>query len=180
MLHHVSLQVTRLSESFVAHLAFVGPHAPVGEQMCVQVTQLLEQLPAQVTPVWLDAVVPQDVRDQVVLRGVRFFAHAALPPLLVSSHVHVVAVVHVDAEIELLGAGRPMARRRVSAVMPGPEVLLGIERTGRDGHDGVGHEYGVRQEPLVERWEVGGVKKERRRRPDGRTERFLFQLHGDI
>lgn len=180
MLHHVPLQVARLSESFVAHLAFVGPHAPVGEQMCVQVTQLLEQLPAQVTPVRLDAVVPQDVRDQVVLRGVRLFAHAALPPLLVSSHIHVVAVVHVDAETELLGAGRPVARRRVLAVMPGPEVLPGVERTRRDGHDGVGHEYGVWQEAVVERWEVGGVKEERRRRPDGRTERFLFQLHGDI
>lgn len=180
MLHHVSLQVTGLSESFVTHLAFVGPHTLVGEQVCVQVTQLLEQLTTQVTPVRLDAVVPQDVRDQVVLGGVGLFAHATLPPLLVSSHVHVIALVHVDAEIELLGAGRPTVGSRVLVVMPRPEVLPGVERTWCDGQDGVGHEYGVRQEAVVERWEVGGVKEERRWRPDGTTERFLFQLHGDV
>lgn len=180
MLHHVSLQVTGLSEGFVAYLAFVGPHALVGEKVCVQVTQLLEQLPAQVTPVRLDAVVPQDVCDQVVLGGVRLFAHPTLPPLLVSSHVHVIAVVHVDAEVELLGHGRAATGCCVLPAMPWPEVLSGVEGTRRDGHDGVGHEYGVRQEAVMERWEVGRVKEERRWRPDWRTERFLFQWHRDI
>lgn len=178
VLHHVSLQVTGLSEGFVANLAFVGPHALVGEQVCVQVTQLLEQLPTQVTPVRLDAVVPQDVRDQVIFGGVRLFAHATLPPLLVSAHVHVVAVIHVDAQIELFG--RAAARSRVLTAMPGSEALSGVEGARGEGHDGAGHEYGVRQEAVGEGREVGRVEEERSRRPDRRTKRFLFQMHGDI
>lgn len=177
VLHHVSLQVAGLSEGLVANLALVGSHALVCEQVCVQVTQLLEEFPAQVTPVRLDAVVAQDVRDQVVFGGVGLFAHAALPPLLVSSHVHVVAVVHVDAEIELLGAARAAAGGRVLAAMPRSEVLSAVERAGRDGQDGVGHEDGVGQEAVGERGEERRVEEEGRWRPDRRTERFLFQGH---
>lgn len=180
VLHHVSLQVTGLSEGFVANLAFVGPHALVGEQVCVQVTQLLEQFPTQVTPVRLDAVVPQDVRDQIIFGCVRLFAHATLPSLLVSAHVHVVAVVHVDAQVELFGSGRAAARSRVLAATPRSEVVSGVEGARGEGDDGVGHEYGVRQEAVGEGGEVGRVEEERRRRPDRRTKRFLFQGHGDI
>lgn len=98
MLHHVSLQVAGLGEGLVAHLALVRTHALVGEQVRVQVAQLLKQLSTKVASMWLNAVVPQDVCDQVVLGGVGLLTHTALPPLLVSSHIDIVAVVNVDAE----------------------------------------------------------------------------------
>ena len=177
MLHHVSLQVAGLSEGLVAHCALVGPHALVGEQVSVQVAQLLEKLPTQVTPMRLDAVVPKDVRDQVVLGGVGLLAHTALPSLLISSHIHIITVIHVDVKAKLLSAGHPTARRTFSAAMPGVEVLSGVERTRGEVHDRARHEEGVREEAVVERWEVGRVEKEGRGRPNGgRTERLLFHL----
>lgn len=177
MLHHVSLQVAGLSEGLVAHLALVGPHALVGEQVCVQVAQLLKQLPTQVASMWLDAVVPQDVRDQVVLGGVGLLTHTALPSLLVSTHVNIIAVIHVDVETELFSTSRPTARRSVMATVPGAEVVSWVERTRGEVHDRAGHEEGVWEEAVVERWEVWRVQDERRGRPNrGRTERLLFHL----
>lgn len=143
MLHHVSLQVAGLREGLVAHLALVRPHALVSEQVCVQVAQLLEKLPAQVASMRLNAVVPQDVRDQVVLGGVGLLAHATLPSLLVASHVYVVAVVDVDAESQLLGAGGPTSRRSVPAAVTLHKALFGVERAGGELHDGPRHEEGV-------------------------------------
>lgn len=96
VLHHVPLQVAGLSESLVAHLALVWPHALVGEQVCVQVAQLLEQLPTQVASMRLDAVVSQDVRDQVILGGVGLLTHTTLPPFLVSTHIYIITVIHMD------------------------------------------------------------------------------------
>lgn len=175
MLHHVSLQVAGLSESFVAHLALVGPHAPVSEQVCVQVAQLLEQLPTQVASMRFDAIVSQDVRDQVVLGSVGLLAHTTLPSFLVSSHIYIVTVIHMD--VELFSIGRPTTRSSIEATMPGSGVLLRVERTRREGHDRAGHEYGVWQEAVVERWKVGRVEEERRGRPNRRTtERLLFHL----
>lgn len=161
----------------MAHLALVGPHALVGEQVCVQVAQLLEQLPAQVASVGLDAVVSQDVRDQVVFGGVGLLTHATLPSLLVSSHIYVITFIHVDVETQLFSAGHPTSRRSVVAAVPGAEVLLWVERAGGEGHDGAGHEYGVWEEAVVERWEVGWAEEERRGRPKRRrTEGLLFHL----
>ncbi len=177
VLHHVSLQVAGLSEGLVAHLALVWPHALVGEQVCVQVAQLLEQLPTQVASMWLDAVVPQDVCDQVVLGGVGLLTHTTLPSLLISTHVYIITVINMDIETELFSTGRPIARRSVTAAMPGTEVLSWIERTRGEVHDRAGHEEGVWEEAVMERWEVGRVEQERRGRPDrGRTERLLFYL----
>ena len=174
----MSLQVAGLGEGLVAHLALVGPHAPVGEQVRVQVTQLLEKLPTEVAPVRLNAVVAQNVRDQVVLRGVGLVAHTTLPPLLITSDIDVIAVVYVDVEPELLSAGRPASSSPVADAMTRSEVLSGVESTRGEVHDGPGHEEGVREEAVVERWEVRRVEKERRGRPDrGRTERLLFHLH---
>lgn len=177
VLHHVSLQVAGLSESLVANLALVGSHAPVGEQVCVQVAQLLEQLPAQVASMWLDAVVPQDMRDQVVLGSVGLLTHTTLPSLLVSSHVDIITVIYMDVEAKLFSIGRPTTRRSFVAAMPGAEVLSWVERTRGEGHDRAGHEYGVWQEVAVKRWEVGRVEEKRRGRPNRRrSERLLFHL----
>lgn len=96
VLHHVPLQVAGLGEGFVAHLTFVWTHALVGEQVCVQVTQLLKQLPTQMASMWFNAIMPQNVCDQVVLGGVRLLTHTTLPAFLVTTHVHVVALVHMD------------------------------------------------------------------------------------
>lgn len=149
VLHHVPLQVAGLCEGLVAHLALVGPHALVSEQVCVQVAQLLEQLPTQVASMWLDAIVPQDVCDQVVLGGVGLLTHTTLPSLLVSTHVYVITVIHVDIETELFSTGRPSTRRSVTAAMPGTEVLSWVERTGGEVHDGARHEEGVWEEAVV-------------------------------
>lgn len=178
VLHHMPLQVAGLSECFVAHLALVGPHALVGEQVRVQVAKLLEQLPAQVAAVRLDAVVAQDVGDQIVLGGIGLLAHAALPPLLVPSHVYVITVVHVDVEAKFFGSGRPTTwRGPFMAVLPGAEVFSWIEGTRGEGHDGAGHEYGVGKEAVVDGGVVGRADEERRRRPDGgRTEGLLLYL----
>lgn len=177
MLHHVSLQVAGLGESLVAHLALVGSHAPVGKQVCVQVAQLLEQLPAQIASMWLDTIVPQDMCDQVVLGSVGFLTHTTLPSLLISSHVHIVTVIYMDAEAKLFSTGRPTAWRYFMASMPGAELLSWVERTRGEGHDRAGHQYGVWQEVVVERWEVGRVEEKGRGRPNRRrSERLLFHL----
>lgn len=178
VLHHMPLQVAGLSERFVAHLALVGPHSLVGEQVCVQMAQLLEQLPAQVAAVRLDAVVAQDVGDQIVLGGVGLLAHAALPPLLVPSHVYVITVVHMDIEAKFFGSGRPATwRGPLMAALPGAEVFSWVERTRGEGHDGARHEYGVGKEAVVNGGVVGRAEEERRRRPDGgRTEGLLLYL----
>lgn len=157
MLHHVPLQVAGLGEGLVAHLTFVGPHALVCEQVCVQVAQLLEQLPTQVAAMRLNAVVPQNVCDQVVFGGVGFFTHATLPPLLVASHVYVVTVVHVHAQTQLLSAGRSSSRGPIAVPMSGAEVLSGVEGARREVHDRTGHEEGIREEAVMQRREVGRV-----------------------
>lgn len=178
VLHHVSLQVAGLSEGLVAHLALVGPHALVGKQVCVQVTQLLKKFPTQVTSMRLDAVVPQDMCNQVVLGGVGLFTHTTLPSLLVSTHIYIITIVHMDVETELFSTGRPTARRSVTAAMTRAGVLSWIERTSGEVHDWAGHEEGVWKEAVVERWEVGRVEEERRGRPHrGRAERLLLHLH---
>lgn len=178
MLHHVSLQVAGLGEGLVAHLALVGPHALVGEQVRVQVAQLLEQLPTQVAPMWLYAIVAQYVRDQVVLGGVRLLTHATLPSLLVTTNIHIVAVVYMDIEAELLSTGHPASRSSVTSSMIRTDVIFRIESTGGEVHEWPGHEEGVREEAVVERREIWRVEKKRRGRPNGGwTERLLFHLH---
>ena len=182
VLHHVPLQVAGLCEGLVAHLALVGPHALVREQVGVQMAQLLEQLPAQVAAVRLDAAVAQYVRDQIVLGGVRLLAHAALPPLLVPTHVHVVAVVHLDVEAQLLCAGRsPSAGASVWAPATGFEGLLGVHGSRGEVHDGPGHKERKGQHAGVEGGEVWGrgVEEERSRVPyrRGRSQRLLFHLN---
>ena len=60
---------------------------------------LLEELPAVRTGMWFDAIVAQDVCDQVVFGGVRFITHAALPALQTVSHVYAVRLVDLDVDI---------------------------------------------------------------------------------
>lgn len=177
VLHHVSLQVAGLSEGLVAHLALVGPHALVGEQVCVQMAELLKQLPTQVASMWLYAIVAQYVCDQVVLGGVGLLTHATLPSFLVTTNVHIVAVVYMDVEAELLSAGHPASGSSVASSMTRADVFSRVEGTRREVHDGPGHKKGVWEEAVVE-WEVWRVKKKRRSRPNrGGTERLLFHLH---
>ena len=180
VLHHVPLQVAGLREGLVAHLTLVGPHALVREQVGVQMAQLLEQLPAQVAAVGLDATMAQYVRDQVVLGGVRLLAHAALPPLLVPAHVHVVAVVHLDVEAQLLCAGRaPSTRASVWASATRFEGLLGVHGSRGEVHDGPRQEERKGQQAGVERGEVWGrgMEEERRRVPYWRGRRQGLLLH---
>lgn len=148
VLHHVPLEVAGLGEGLVTHLALVGPHALVCEQMRVQVAQLLKQLPTEVAPMRLDSVVAQDVSDQVVLGGVRLVTHATLPSLLVPADIHIVAVIHVNVDAELLGAGRPVSRGYVTVGLCRAEVLSGEQCTGGEVHEGPGHEEGVRDKAV--------------------------------
>lgn len=91
-----------LCEGLVAHMALVGPHTLMCEQMCMQVAQLFKQLPTQVATMWLYAVVAQDVRDQIVFGGVRLLAHAALPSLFVLADVYTVAVIYMNTKAKFL------------------------------------------------------------------------------
>lgn len=130
---------------------------------------------------WFDAVVSQDVCDQVVFGGVGLLTHATLPPLLVSPHVDVVTVVHMDVNAKFLCTGGPAARRSLSTVMSGTRALSWVERCRGEVHDRAGHEEGVREEAVVERWEERRVEEERGWRPHwGGAEGFLFHLQGQI
>lgn len=61
---------------------------------------LLEEFAAVWTCVWLDAIVAQDVRDQIVLGSVRLLTHAALPALQALANVHAVRLVDLDVDIQ--------------------------------------------------------------------------------
>lgn len=61
---------------------------------------LLEEFAAVWTCVWLDAIVAQDVRDQIVLGGVRLLTHAALPALQTLANVHAVGLVDLDVNVQ--------------------------------------------------------------------------------
>ncbi len=61
---------------------------------------LLEEFAAVWTRVWLDAIVAQDVRDQIVLGSVGLFAHAALPALQALTDVHAVRLIDLDVDIQ--------------------------------------------------------------------------------
>lgn len=182
VLHHVSLQVAGLGEGLVAHLAFVRPHALVRQQVRVQVTQLLEQLPTQVAPVRLDPIMPQNVCDQVILRRVGLLTHSALPALLVAPDVHIVALIYVDIETYLLGVGAgPIARRDdISVSRSGPEVFSWVENTRGEVHYRARHEVGIWEETVVQRGEVRRMEEIGRGGPHrSGTDRFLFDLHWD-
>lgn len=62
-------------------------------------TGLLEKLPAMWAGMWFDAIVTQDVCDQVVLGGVGFFTHAAFPALQTIPHVYAVGFVYLDVDV---------------------------------------------------------------------------------
>ena len=113
MLQHVSLQVARLGEALLADGALVGPRTLVGEQVGLKMTGLLEEFPAVWTGVWFDAVVAQDVCDQVVLGGVRFITHAALPALQTISHVHTVRFIDLDVDIQPVHSAAAVPSRRL-------------------------------------------------------------------
>lgn len=151
MLHHVSLQVAGLGKGFVAHLTLVGPHALMCEQVCVQVAQLLEQLSTEMTPMWLDAIVTQDMCNQVVLRGVRLLAHPTLPPLLIPTDVHVVAVIHVDTEAQLLCAAHFISGSSLPSDLIGTELLFSVESGRGEVHERPGHEVGIWEKVVGER-----------------------------
>lgn len=99
VLEHVALQVAGLCKALLAHSAFVWPRALVGQQMCLKVAGLLEELPTVRTGMWFDAIVSQDVCDKVVLRGVGFVTHAALPALEAISNIHTVRLVNLNIDV---------------------------------------------------------------------------------
>lgn len=49
---------------------------------------------------WLDAIVAQDVRDQIILGGVRLLTHAALPSLQALANVHAVRLIDLDVDVQ--------------------------------------------------------------------------------
>lgn len=99
VLHHVSFKVTGLSESLVAHLALMWPSALVCQHMRVQVAQLLEKLATSGASMWLNATVTQDMGDQVVLGCIGLLTHGALPALLFTPHINIVAVIYLKVDI---------------------------------------------------------------------------------
>lgn len=100
VLEHVSLQVAGLGEALLADGALVGPRALMGQQVGLKMAGLLEELPTMWTGMRFDAVVAQDVRDQVVLGGVRFITHAALPALQTVPHIYAVRLIDLDVDIQ--------------------------------------------------------------------------------
>lgn len=113
VLEHVSLQVAGLGETLLANSALMGSSALVGQQVGLEVTGLLEELAAVWTCVWLYAVVAQDVCDQVVLRGVGFIAHPALPTLQTISHIYAVRFIDLDVYIKSVNPAATMPTRRL-------------------------------------------------------------------
>lgn len=99
VLEHVALQVAGLGEALLADGALVGPRTLVGQQVGLKMAGLLEELPTMWTGMRFDAVVAQDVRDQVVLGGVRFVTHAALPALQTVSDIYTVRLVDLDVDV---------------------------------------------------------------------------------
>lgn len=67
--------------------------------MGLEVTGLLEKLSAMWTGMRFDAVVAQDVCDQVILRGVGFITHATLPAFQTVSHIYAVRFINLDVDI---------------------------------------------------------------------------------
>ncbi len=65
---------------------------------------LLEEFAAVWTRVWLDAIVAQDVRNQIVLGSVRLLTHAALPALQALADVHAVGLIDLDVDIQSVDA----------------------------------------------------------------------------
>lgn len=61
---------------------------------------LLEEFAAMWTGMWFDAIVAQDVRDQIVLGGVRLLTHAALPSLQALTNVHTVRLIDLDVNVQ--------------------------------------------------------------------------------
>lgn len=153
VLHHVSLQVTCLSECLVAHLALMGTGTLVGEHVCVQVAQLLEKLPTEATAMWLDATMAQDVRDKVVLRSVGLLTHAALPALLFTSYIHIVAVIYVDVQAKLFSTAQPSSGAVCASSVVSWHFAL-VEGIGRKVHDWAWHEEWERDQTWTEGWEV--------------------------
>lgn len=53
---------------------------------------------------WLDAVVTQDMCNQVVLGRVRLLTHAALPPFQALTDIHAVRLVDLDVDVQAVYA----------------------------------------------------------------------------
>lgn len=113
VLEHVSLQVAGLGEALLANSALVGSSALVGQQVGLEVTGLLEELATVWTCMWLDAIVAQDVRNQVVLGGVGFIAHPALPALQTISHIYAVRFIDLDVYIKSVNSAATLPTRRL-------------------------------------------------------------------
>lgn len=111
VLEHVSLQMAGLGEALLADGALVGPCALMGQQVGLKMTGLLEELPAVRTGVRFDAVVSEDVCYQVVLGGVRFITHAALPALQTISHVDTVRLIDLDVDIQPVNSAATVPTR---------------------------------------------------------------------
>lgn len=91
--------MTGLGEALLADGALVGPRTLVGQQMGLEMTGLLEELPTMWASMWFNAIVSQDVCDQVVFGGVRFITHAALPALQTISHIYAIGFINLYVDI---------------------------------------------------------------------------------
>lgn len=131
----------------------MGTGTLVGEHVCVQVAQLLEKLPTEATAMWLDATVAQDVCDKVVLRSVGLLTHAALPALLFTSYVHIVAVIYVDVQAKLLSTAQPSSGAICASSVISWHLTL-VEGIGRKVHDWAWHQERERDQAWTEGWEV--------------------------
>lgn len=127
---------------------------------------------------WLDAVVAQDVRNEVILGGVGLFTHPALPTLLVPTNIHIVAVVHVNIDTEFLIVGCSTSRNCVMSGLIRVEVFFGAERTRGEVYYRPGHEKGVWKKAVGERREIRRMEEKRGGGPNRRrTKRLLLHLH---
>lgn len=77
--------------------------------MCLKVAGLLEELSTVGTSMWFDAIVAKDMCDQVVLRGVGFVTHAALPALEAIANIYTVGLINLNVDIESVHSASSMA-----------------------------------------------------------------------
>lgn len=61
--------------------------------------QLLEKLATSITSMWLNATVPQDVGNQIVLGCIGLLTHWALPAFLFTPNINIVAVIYLKVDV---------------------------------------------------------------------------------
>jgi len=95
---HMTLDVTRLGKRPPTHLTSVWLHVAVRQCMRLKMTRLFEQFPTDLTAVRFDSVMPEDVRNKVMLRTVDLWTHETFPTAL-SIDENALAFFDVHADI---------------------------------------------------------------------------------